>query len=83
MACKRQKQCHYGNICMIMREGTDLLGCSLYKPKMPQTNKEWMQTANDEELAEQISNFTVWGYNGETLSKEEAMKWLQEKHNED
>lgn len=44
------------------------------------TNEEWLRSCSTEELAEQISNFTVWGYNGETLSTKEAMEWLRRKH---
>jgi len=55
MVCKREEQCVFGEEC-IFHVGTVLPKCSIFeqKPPIKQTEQEWLQTCNTEQLAEWI-----------------------------
>ena len=53
MSCARQGKCDNGKLCKYAN-GDDykLLGGSCYKPKVEQTNEEWIHTLNTEGLVD-------------------------------
>ena len=87
MTCKLSDKCDNVFACNILRPNVELLGCNFYKPKKPQTNEEYIRTANVNDMARLIATKLC------ELAKHEygiydvvdyatVFEWLKEKHNE-
>lgn len=83
MSCKLSEKCDNVFACNVLRPEVELLGCSFYKPKKPQTNEESLRQCNTEQLAEFIrKQRDDWsdGWYSDWHKTEEIIEWLKQKH---
>lgn len=85
MSCKLSDKCDNVFACNVLRPEVELLGCSFYKPKKPQTNEEWLRSATFEEMAGAIYEWHSAGYTSGRVGLglnpvTEVVEWLKQPH---
>lgn len=88
MSCKLSDKCDNVFACNVLRPNVELLGCNFYKPKKPMTNEEWIKSANTEQLAKKLTDFSFWivptipTEDKREQIRKRIVEWLKEKHDE-
>ena len=93
LICKRVDECDNGKLCAMLRKdmgkNVQLLGCSLFVPKEPKTNEQWLKSLNTEQLADVLNGISLESlFAGQMhdLPKRNGTKawveWLKQQHKE-